>query len=149
MPSELGIIPMNSTGFVPILSSIPCPVEFDRSNFKFDRARNTAQNELKFMDLLPIQLGMKYCSIWVSSLWIYTHFEQYFMPGRIRPVEFDRSNWELIHGSNWVEIHGFTPNSCPVELGIIPMNSTEFTPILSSISCPVEFDRSNFKFDRA
>ena len=39
--------------------------------------------------------------------------------------------------SNWVEIHGFTPNlssmSCLVELGIIPMNSTgiylnEFTP---------------------
>ena len=58
---------------------------------EFDRARNTAQNELKFIDLLPIRLGMKYCSIWVSSLWIYSHFKQYFMPGRIRPVEFDRA----------------------------------------------------------
>ena len=66
--------------FTPILSNISCPVEFDW-------ARNTAQNELKFMDLLPIRLGMKYCSIWVSSLWIYTHFEQYFLPGRIRPAD--------------------------------------------------------------
>ena len=59
------------------------------------------------MDLHPIRPGMKYCS-------------------------------------NWVEIHGFTPNSTRheillkmgrnswiytlVELGIIPMNSTGFTP---------------------
>ena len=27
-------------------------------------------------------------SNWVSSLWIYTQFDQYFMPGRIQPVEF-------------------------------------------------------------
>ena len=62
------------------------------------------------MDLLPIQLGMKYCSIWVSSLWIYTHFEQYFMPGRI-----SNSTGRIRPGkkycSNWVEILGFTPNS--------------------------------------
>ena len=66
------------------------------------------------------------------------------MPGRIRPG--------MKYCSNWVEIHGFTPNlssiSGPIELGIIPMNSTGiylngFTPKLSSISCPVEFDRSN------
>ena len=94
MPGELGIIPMNSTGFTPMLSSISCPVEFDRSN-------STGQEILLKM---------------ARNSWIYTQFEQYFMPG---------------------------------ELGIIPMNSTGFTPILSSISCPVKFDRSNFKFDRA
>ena len=27
-------------------------------------------------------------SNWVSSLWIYTQFDQYFMPGQIQPVEF-------------------------------------------------------------
>ena len=64
---KLGIIPMNSTGFTPIFSNISCLVEFER-------ARNTAQFGLKFMDLLPIQLGMKYCSNWVSSLWLYSHF---------------------------------------------------------------------------
>ena len=30
------------------------PIFHARSNFKFDRARNTAQIGLKFMDLLPI-----------------------------------------------------------------------------------------------
>ena len=64
LPGRIGYHPNE---FSPILSNISCPVEFDR-------ARNTAQNELKFMDLLPIRPGMKYCS-------------------------------------NWVEIHGFTPNS--------------------------------------
>ena len=58
------------------------PVEFDRPVKKFDRARNTAQFGLKFMDLHPGQIG-------------------------------------------------YHPN--------------EFTPILSSISCPVEFDRSNWE----
>ena len=116
---ELGIIPMKSTGiylngFTPILSSISCPVEFDR-------AWNTAQIGLKFMDLHPIWAVFQARSNWVSSQWIYSHFEQYFMPGQIRLVK----------------------------LGIIPMNSTGiylngFTPILSSISCPVEFDRSNW-----
>ena len=100
---------------------------------EFDRARNTAQNELKFMDLLPIRLGMKYCSIWVSSLWIYTYFEQYFMPGRIRPVEFDRARNTAQNELKFMDLHpgrtGYHPN--------------EFTPILSNISCLVEFDRSN------
>ena len=70
---ELGIIPMNSTGFVPILSSIPCPVDLGVNPVEFigmmpnlssiscpvefDRARNTAQNELKFMDLHPGRTG--------------------------------------------------------------------------------------------
>ena len=44
---------------------------------------------------------------WVSSLWIYSQFEQYFMPSRI--------------GSKSIE---FQPNlssiSCPVKLGVNP-----------------------------
>ena len=59
------------------------------------------------------------------------------MPGRIRPVKLGRNS---LYASL-------------VELGIIPMNSTgiyrngykcnlsEFTPILTSMSCPVKFDR--------
>ena len=42
--------------------------------------------------------------------WIYSHFEQYFLPGRIRPVEF-QIRPGMKYCSNWVEIHGFTPNS--------------------------------------
>ena len=53
--------------------------------------------------------------------------------------------------SNWVEIHGFTPNlssiSGPVELGIIPMNSTGiylngFTPNSTRQIRPVKFDQA-------
>ena len=33
---------------------------------QFDRARNTAQIGLKFMDLLPIRLGINYWSNWVE-----------------------------------------------------------------------------------
>ena len=86
-PGRIGYHPHE---FTPNLSSISCPVkfeirpvEFEIRPVEFDRARNTAQIGLKFMDLLPVRLGMKYCSNWVSSLWIYSHFEQYFMPGRI------------------------------------------------------------------
>ena len=107
--------------------------------------------------------------------WIYSHFEQYFLPGRISNLtgheillKMGRNSWiyTLVElGIIPMNSTGFTPNSIGqeillkmgrnswiytlVELGIIPMNSTGFTPILSSISCPVEFDRSNFKFDRA
>ena len=93
-PGQLGIIPMNSTGFTPILSSISCPVEFQiRPGMKywpveFDQARNTAQNGSKFtgitfvclpgrLGIIPmnstgftpnstgqIRPGMKYCSKW-------------------------------------------------------------------------------------
>ena len=80
------------------------------------------------MDLLPIRLGMKYCSNWVSSLWIYSHFEQYFMPGRIRPAGRIRPGMKYY--SIWVEIHGFTPNSAGHEillkLGIISMDLLPF-----------------------
>ena len=44
LPGRIGYHPNE---FTPILSNISCPVEFDQ-------ARNTAQNELKFMALLPI-----------------------------------------------------------------------------------------------
>ena len=60
------------------------------------------------------------------------------MPGRIQPGKK--------YCSIWVEIYGSTPNSISQAY---KCNPSEFTPILSSISCPVEFDRSNFKFDRA
>ena len=142
------------------------PVIYARSNFEFDRAWNTPQFGLKFMDLHPgwigyhsneftpilssiscpvefqIQPGMKYSSIWVeihgftpwsnwvSSQWIYSHFEQYFMPGQIRPG--------MKYCSIWVEIHGFTPNlssiSGLVELGIIPMNLLPFWAVFHARS---------------
>ena len=149
MPSELGIIPMNSTGFLPILSSISCPVEFNRSN-------STGQGIL-------LKMG--------RNSWIYSQFEQYFMPSELGiipmnstgflpilssiscPVEFDRSNSTgqgilLKMGRNSWIYSQFEQYFMPSELGIIPMNSTGFLPILSSISCPVEFDRL-VEFDRA
>ena len=79
---ELGIIPMNSTGFTPNLSSISCPVKFEIRPVEFDQARNTAQNGSKFTGITFVCL-----------------------PDRI----------------------GY--------------HSNEFTPNLSSISCPVEFDK--------
>ena len=79
------------------------------------------------------------------------------MPGRIRPG--------MKYCSNWVEIHGFTPNSTGHEIllkmgvnslrlivclpGQIGYHSNEFTPILSSISCPVEFQIGPVEFDQA
>ena len=38
-------------GFTPNLTSNLCPVEFDRSNFKFDRALNTGQIGWKFTEI--------------------------------------------------------------------------------------------------
>ena len=75
-----------------------------RSNFKFDWAWNTAQFGLKFMDLLPIHAR----SNWVSSQWIYSHFEQYFLPGRIGSKSMAQIGLKFmdllpIHArSNWV-----------------------------------------------
>ena len=69
-------------------------------------------------------------SNWVSSQWIYSHFEQYFMPGRIRPG--DRI-WSP--PSNWVGITGMIPNSISQAY---KWNLSEFTPIFTNISCPVE-----------
>ena len=48
---------------------------------EFDRARNTAKIGLKFMDLLPIRPGMKYCSNWVEIQWIYSQFDQLNLTG--------------------------------------------------------------------
>ena len=96
-------------------------------------------NWVEIHGFTPNSTGMKYCSNWVSSLWIYSHFEQYFLPGRIRPVEFQIRPGKK-YCSIWVEIHGFTPNSISQAYKCYP---SEFTPIFTSISCPVEFDRSN------
>ena len=66
------------------------------------------------------------------------------MPGRIRPVEFQIRLGKK-YCSIWVEIHGFTPNLISQAY---KCNPSEFTPILSSILCPVEFDQP-VEFDRA
>ena len=54
------------------------------------------------------------------------------MPGRIRPVEFDRARNTAQNELKFMDLHpgrtGYHPN--------------EFTPILSNISCLVEFDRA-------
>ena len=47
--------------------------------------------------------------------WIYSHFEQYFLPGQIRPVEFEIRPG-MKYCLKWVEIHGFTPNSTGHEI---------------------------------
>ena len=155
------------------------------------------------MNLLPIWAVFHARSNWVSFQWIYSHFEQYFMPGRISNST-GRIRPAMKYCSIWVEIHGFTPNlssiSGLVKLRIIPMNllpfwavfharsnfkfdwsnlisheillnlgwnswiytqfeqyfrpgqiayhSNEFTPILSSISCPVEFQIWLVEFNR-
>ena len=50
------------------------------------------------MDLHPIWAVFQAWSNWVSSQWIYSHFEQYFLPGRtgsksieIMTTKFDRA----------------------------------------------------------
>ena len=93
---------------------------------QFDRAWNTAQNGCKFTEINCLPAW----SNWVSFQWIYSHFEQYFMPGRIWPG--------MKYCSIWVEIHGFTPNlsSIPglVKLGIIPMNLLPFWAVFHAWS---------------
>ena len=85
---------------------------------EFDRAWNTAQNGCKFTEINCLPAW----SNWISFQWIYSHFEQYFMPGQIWPG--------MKYCSIWVEIHGFTPNlssiSGLVELGIILVNLLPF-----------------------
>ena len=56
------------------------------------------------MDLHPGQIGYHPNEF----NWIYSHFEQYFLPGRIRPVEFEIRPG-MKYCLKWVEIHGFTP----------------------------------------
>ena len=142
-PGQIGYHPNE---FTPILSSISCPVKFEIQPVEFDGAWNTAQIGLKFMDLHPIWAVFQAWSNWVSSQWIYSHFEQYFMPGQI----WNLTGWirpGMKYCSNWVEIHGFTPwsnwvssqwiyshfeqyfmpgRNRPVELGVNPLN---FNPI--------------------
>ena len=69
---------------------------------------------------------------------IYTQFDQKFMPGRIS----NSTRHEILVklGVNlWIYTQ-FEQYFMPGRIGYHP---NEFTPILSSISCPVEFDRSN------
>ena len=114
---ELGIIPMNSTGFTPNLSSISCPVEFDR-------ARNTAQNGSKFTGItfvcLPDQIGSK--SMNFNPNWAVFH------------ARSNSTGQEILlkMGVNSLGLIVCLP-------GRIGYHSNEFTPILSSISCLVEF----------
>ena len=54
--------------------------------------------------------------------WISTQIEQYFLPGRIWPVEFDRA-WNIAkNGSKFI---GMIPNSTGHELGVNPWISTQ------------------------
>ena len=126
-PGQIGY---HSNKFTPILSSISCPVEFEIRLVKFNRVWNTAQKGSKSIELLPIWVVFQAWLNWVSSQWIYSHFEQYFMPGRIWPG--------MKYCSIWVEIHGFTPNlssiSGLVELGIIPMNLLPFWTVFHARS---------------
>ena len=107
------------------------------------------QFDQKFMPgrIQPVELGVNplrlHCLLKaILSQWIYTIytlFDQYFMPGQIwnltsqiwpGGIEFDPP-------SNWVEITGMIPNSIRQAY---KCNLSEFTPILTSISCLVKFD---------
>ena len=55
---ELGIIPMNSTGFTPNLSSISCPVEFEIQPVEFDRSNLTGQEILLKMGVNSLGLHL-------------------------------------------------------------------------------------------
>ena len=134
----------NLSEFTPIFTSISCPVEFDWSNFKFDRAWNTAQNGSKFIGMIPNSIRDAYkCN-----------------PSEFTPI--------LSSISCLVEFHR---NGIPVELGIIPMQWIQLASISMDLLpiWPVEFDwawntaqngylsqwiysqfdQSNFKFDQA
>ena len=109
---------------------------------EFDRALNTAQIGYHLYGYTPnstgqIRLGIKYCSNWVSSLWIYSQFDRALNTAQIglkfmdllpigrelntaqigyhlygfTPISTDRIRPGIKYCSNWVEIHGFTPNS--------------------------------------
>ena len=100
---------------------------------EFDRARNTAQNGSKFTGItfvyLPDQIGYhpnEFTPI-LRSISCPVEFE-------IRLVEFDRARNTAQNGSKFT---GITFVCLPDQIGYHP---NEFTPILSSISCPVEFE---------
>ena len=138
-PGQIGY---HSNEFTPILSSISCPVKFQIWLVEFNRPWNTAQIGLKFTEIifvcLPDRIGYhsnEFTPI-LSSISCPVKFQ-------IRPVEFDRP-WNTAQiGLKFTEIIFVC---LPDQIGY---HSNEFTPILSSISCPVKFDRSNLKFDQA
>ena len=116
------------------------------SNLKFDRSNSTGHEILcsNWVEIHWDYICMPAWSNWVSFQWIYSHFEQYFMPGQISNLT-GRIRPAMKYCSIWVEIHGFTPNlssiSGLVELGIIPMNLLPFWAVFHA--------QSNFKFDRS
>ena len=68
---------------------------------------------------------------------IYTQFDQKFMPGRIS----NSTGHEILVKlgvNSWIYTQ-FEQYFRPGRIGYHP---NEFTPILSSISCPVEFNRA-------
>ena len=75
---------------------------------------------------------------------IYTQFDQKFMPGRIS----NSTGHEILVKlgvNSWIYTQ-FEQYFRPGRIGYHP---NEFTPILSSISCPVEFEIRLVEFDRA
>ena len=109
---------------------------------EFNRARNTAQNGSKFTGItfvyLPDQIGYhpnEFTPI-LSSISCPVEFE-------IQPVEFD---WARNTAQNGSKFTGITFVCLPDQIGYHP---NEFTPILSSISCPVEFEIRPVEFNWA
>ena len=116
---ELGIIPMNLLPFWAVFHA--------RSNLKFDRSNSTGHEIL-------LKLG------WNS--WIYTLVELGIIPMNLLPfwaVFHARSNSTGLIGSKSSWIHW---DDTQFDKGGIQCNLSEFQPILSSISCPVEFDQA-------
>ena len=93
--------------------------------------------------------GMIPNSISQAYKWYLSEFQPIFtnisclVEFQIRPVEFDRARNTAQIGSKSIEM---IPNSISQSY---ECNLSEFQPILSSISCPVEFQIRPVKFDRA
>ena len=126
--AQIGYHPNEFNWFTPILSSISCPVEFDRSNSTgHEILLKMGVNSLGWN---PIRPGCK--SMNFNPNWAVFHARS--------NLKFDRARNTAQNGRKSVEFIGMIPNSTREAYKCYP---SEFTPILSSISCPVEFDRSN------
>ena len=108
------------------------PIFHARSNFKFDRARNTAQIGSKSIEMISNSISQSYkCNLSefqpiLSSISCPVEFE-------IRPVKFDWPRNTAQIGSKSIEM---IPNSISQSY---KCNLSEFTPIFTNISCPVKF----------
>ena len=101
-------------GFTPNLTSISCPVEFDRSNFKFNRAWNTGLNGCKFTEITLYASLVKLGIIPMNSTGIYLNGFTPNSTGHQILVKM---------GGNSLRLHLY---ACLIELGIIPVISTQF-----------------------